>query len=87
MDIHINISSFTAGSIVDKSMKKNNMLLLEKLGSIVLKDKNTKQKILLVVEKLTITLYGPLQSSVPFSKMIVRQRIRPNYCLRDSVTF
>ena len=59
MDIHINISSFTAGSIVDKSMKKNKVLL-EKPGSIVLKDKNTKQKIILVVEKLAITLYGPL---------------------------
>ena len=60
MDIHINISSFTAGSTVDKSMKKNNMLLFEKPGSIVLKDKNTKQKMILVVEKLAITLYGPL---------------------------
>ena len=54
--IHINISSFTAG----KSMKKKNMLLLEKPGSILLKDKKTKQKMILVVEKLAITLYEPL---------------------------
>ena len=32
MYIHINIPSFTAGSIVDNSMKKNNMLLLQKPG-------------------------------------------------------
>ena len=60
MDIHINISSFTADSIVEKSMKNTNMLLLEKPGSIVLKDKNTKQKKILVAEKLAITLYAPL---------------------------
>ena len=53
------LSSFTTGSIVDKSMKQMHMLL-EKPGSIVLKDKNTKQKMILVVEKLAITLYGPL---------------------------
>ena len=58
--MHIYISSFTTGSIVDKSAKKKNMLFLEKLGSILLKDKNTKQKMILVVEKLAITLYGPL---------------------------
>ena len=58
--IHIYISSFTTGSIVDKSMKKKNMLLLEKPSSILLKDKNTKQKMILEVEKLPITLYGPL---------------------------
>ena len=71
--IQIYISSFTAGSsgsIVDKSMKKKNILLLEKPGSILLKGKSTKQKMILVVEKLAITLYGPL---VPFSKMMVRQ--------------
>ena len=39
-------------------MKKKNMLLLEKPGSIFLKDKNTKQKITLVAEKLAIRLYG-----------------------------
>ena len=84
--IHIYISSFTTGSIVDKSMKRKNMFLLKKPGSILLKDKNTKQKMILVVEKLAITLYGPLWRLVPFSKMI-RQRIKTNYCLKDLVTF
>ena len=41
-------------------MKKKNMLLLEKPGSILLKDKNAKQKMILVVEKLAITLYEHL---------------------------
>ena len=68
-------------------MKKKNMFLLEKPGSILWKDKNKRQKIILVVEKLAITLYGPFQSLVPFSKMIVRQRIRTNYFLKDLVTF
>ena len=41
--IHIYISSFTTGSIVDKNMKKKNMILLEKPGSILLKYKNTTE--------------------------------------------
>ena len=41
-------------------MKKKNKLLLEKPGSILLKDKNTKQKMISVVKKLAITLYEPL---------------------------
>ena len=85
--IHLYITSFTAGSIVDKSMKEKNMLLLEKPVSILLKDKNTEQKMILLIEKLAITLYGLLESLVPFSKMMVRQRIRTNYCLKDLVTF
>ena len=87
MYIHINIPSFTAGSIVDNSMKKNNMLLLQKPGPILLKDKNTKQKMILVVEKLATTLYGPLRSLVPISKMMVRQRMIKNYYLKNLVTF
>ena len=63
------------------------MLLLEKPSSILWKDKNMKQKMILVVEKLAITLYGPLQSLVPLSKMMVRQKIRTNYCLKDLVIF
>ena len=47
------------------------LLLLEKPGSILLKVKNTKQKIILVL----------------FIKMMTRQRIRANYCLKDLVTF
>ena len=48
--IYTYISSFTAGSVVDKSMKKKNMFLLKKPGLILLKDKNTKQKMIVVVE-------------------------------------
>ena len=51
------------------------------------KRQNTEQKMILVIEKLHITLYGLLESLVPFSKMMVRQRIRTNYCLKDFVTF
>ena len=63
------------------------MLLLEKPVSILLKNKNTEQKMILVIEKLAIALYELLESLVPFSKMMVRQRIRTNYCLKDLVTF
>ena len=38
-------------------MKKKNILLLEIPGSILLTDKNTKQEIILAVEKLGIKLY------------------------------
>ena len=38
------------------------MLLLEKPGSILLKDENTKHKMILVVEKLAITLYDPCKA-------------------------
>ena len=48
-----------SSSIVGKSMKKKNLLLLEKPGIVLLKNKNTKQKMILVVEKLAIALYGP----------------------------
>ena len=75
-----------SSSIVGKSMKKKNLLLLEKPGIVLLKNKNTKQKMILVVEKLAIALYGPFQSLVSFSKAMVRQRIKTNYCLKDLVT-
>ena len=49
-------------------MKKKNILLLEKPGSILLKDKNAKQKMVSVVEKLGITLYGLVKAWFHFIK-------------------